>query len=1020
VRFPLVRPWQAIGRWLFGPDIFIAYARADGRSYAQKLAQALGGPKFGFSCSLDLRHAVAGNEIPFVLRVSLRRSSMMVVVATRGSARSRFVREEVDIFRSLNRPLAFAVLNDPNPATSWRPVDAANLVEVDSASEPAKEPSEGALAEIAEKATFTKQSVRLRYASVGALALILLAVSAALYSAHSAKVNVETASAARERALASAQESMHRYRTGLIAARALDATRESPQAGALVAAEALHMGTEAVSGWVTPALQSAQDALAQLTGSGLSGHGEVVDTVAFGADGYFVSRDKAGTTLLWKAQTSRGGAVPLARLAEKNNGFALTPDGTRIVWRDAKGTAHSTSIADGVDIPIATQWPEGRLILSSGGGSHMSLGESCAEVVSLGPPRSVRSRFCDPRIPRRETWGAWSLGAFQPDQRHFLVAAGEVLWQWDAREPGSQPRRLGPLPTGVRSLAVSPTSGDIAAGGEDTILRWDHTGRPLAPLSLAGQVTHLEFSRDGERLAAGSSSGWARLWSRSSALPSDFQHGGKISALGFSPGGRWLATGGLDGRVLLWDVRGPGAEVDPSYVLAGHEGGGGVHSLAFSQDVGWLVSAGDERMPRLWDLNRLDVRRRIARANVISGLRSLTASGDRKVLVAGSMTEEPRLWHSDRIEKGPTILTGGSDARRFAISQNGDLIVGARFAQRPLIWALEHLDKGPTELPVVDETNPSQIAVTRDGSRVAASGSNGKLIVRLLRPGTVDTSLSTAEGVATGLGFSEDGKQLYAATNTGKVLRWMLRPDGSAGAPDELLLNDAPLTRLATSLGRMAVTDDRGRAFLWGAGNRLPSPAKLQRSIRTMTWSDDASKIALGDAGGALVVWDIQGNSAVHLEGNTGAVEEAQFSPDGTVLAAIFSKAAELRESNLAEPVRIWDLRAPSGGFVVLRSDRAPSLGTEGSIGADATGLVFGPNGEWLAAANTDGFLNIWTLSPRQLVKEICGAVGRSLRADEVARFLEGAKPRACPTRVDQAVRVYPMQGSVKGVAGVP
>lgn len=94
--------------YLFGDDIFISYSRADGATYAAGLADWLAGR--GFTCRLDLWGTEPGPDMPKSLKRSLRRSVLIVLVGTKGAARSEHVRQEVAEAKRLGRrivPIVF-------------------------------------------------------------------------------------------------------------------------------------------------------------------------------------------------------------------------------------------------------------------------------------------------------------------------------------------------------------------------------------------------------------------------------------------------------------------------------------------------------------------------------------------------------------------------------------------------------------------------------------------------------------------------------------------------------------------------------------------------------------------------------------------------------------------------------------------------------------------------------------------------------------------------------------------------
>jgi hypothetical protein len=99
-------------RYIFGDDIFVSYARADGLIYAQGLASELAAA--GFSCRLDLWQTDPGARLPRKIRRAVRSSSLLVVVSTAASGQSEAIGQEIGEFLRTGRnliPIGFPGMN---------------------------------------------------------------------------------------------------------------------------------------------------------------------------------------------------------------------------------------------------------------------------------------------------------------------------------------------------------------------------------------------------------------------------------------------------------------------------------------------------------------------------------------------------------------------------------------------------------------------------------------------------------------------------------------------------------------------------------------------------------------------------------------------------------------------------------------------------------------------------------------------------------------------------------------------
>ena len=109
-------PFDVIRRLLFGRDVFVSYSHRDGIEYARNLAARLEarGNTPRLTCYFDQRSAIIDSQLPKEVERSLRWSSMLVVVATPGAAKSEHVQSEITLFVEMRRPVVVLVCQSPN------------------------------------------------------------------------------------------------------------------------------------------------------------------------------------------------------------------------------------------------------------------------------------------------------------------------------------------------------------------------------------------------------------------------------------------------------------------------------------------------------------------------------------------------------------------------------------------------------------------------------------------------------------------------------------------------------------------------------------------------------------------------------------------------------------------------------------------------------------------------------------------------------------------------------------------
>lgn len=108
------------------------------------------------------------------------------------------------------------------------------------------------------------------------------------------------------------------------------------------------------------------------------------------------------------------------------------------------------------------------------------------------------------------------------------------------------------------TLAVSPDGRHIACCVGVAVQVLDAaSGVQVISMNHDGSVTCVAYSRDGTRIASGTSGGTVRLWSAvtGDAVGRNLEgHTGGISAASFSPDGIRLASASDDGTIRLWDI----------------------------------------------------------------------------------------------------------------------------------------------------------------------------------------------------------------------------------------------------------------------------------------------------------------------------------------------------------------------------------------------------------------------------------------------------------------------------------
>jgi len=312
----------------------------------------------------------------------------------------------------------------------------------------------------------------------------------------------------------------------------------------------------------------------QPLGPVLTGHTDLIESVAFSPDGKLLaSASKDGTIILWDVS-----------IALDTGSATRQPLGQPL-------TRHTDAVTSLAFSPTPPGGGTGGRMLASASGDNTVILWDVATRQPLGPPLTGHTGFVR---------GV----AFSPNGK-TLASGGDktiILWNVATRQPLGLP--LTEHNYDVTSVAFSPDSRALASASYDkTIILWDVTKRqPLGPplTGHAAGVASVAFSPDGKTLA---SAGWdwnIILWDVATRQPLGSPltgHTDRVYSVAFSPDGKTLASASADQTIILWDVATRQPLGPP---LTGHAAG--VASVAFSPDGKTLASASDDKTIILWDV----------------------------------------------------------------------------------------------------------------------------------------------------------------------------------------------------------------------------------------------------------------------------------------------------------------------------------------------------------------------------------------------------------------------------------
>jgi WD40 repeat protein len=621
-------------------------------------------------------------------------------------------------------------------------------------------------------------------------------------------------------------------------------------------------------------------------------------------------------------------------------GLAASPTGSRLlVWNDK----HVGALLDTRSGRVLARASVVRGRFTADGRTAILMSSRGVTYVDAQTGKTLRAwRWPKQKVRHRDV---------SPDGRTALAVEGDgrELVVLDTRS-SSVRLRIEP-PTGQRFLraAFAPDGQHVVtvarAPRGDGLLRYGvwapGEDNPLADVAGSDAAFVPAVDREHRRLAARSEETGAITFVdlfTGARRRSIQQHQRAVAGLAFSPDGRFVASAGDDGVVMLWEAN-TGERVD---VFATHTGR--VRAPVFGDDGRTLYTAGTEGAVIAWD---------------VAGSRPLG-----RPFLAGAGGRKPALSVSP-----DGRLVAATDRHGIAVIDEHTL---ARVAT---------LSLGARENPVAIEFSP-------DGTRLAAAGSQGRVVVwrtsnwqrapDLRLPGSREREAVIA------LAFSPDGAVLAGATSTrransrGRVVTWEVE----TGRSDARELSGA-LTALAFSpdgdLVAVALNDPGGRRGFGGFVAALDLNTLSERyhvdvdsgygRASAVAFSPDGGLLATAGGTGDLRFFDAEtgeprGRAAL---AETGWLLSLDFSPDGEMLVATGADGSP----------RLVDVegRAQLGPALPVRQE---------GPGAAA----FAPDGASLFAIDSAGRGVRWDVNLSRLEAHACRVAGRVLTQSEWDRFL--------------------------------
>ena len=306
---------------------------------------------------------------------------------------------------------------------------------------------------------------------------------------------------------------------------------------------------------------------------------------------------------------------------------------------------------------------------------------------------------------------------------------------------------------------------------------------------------------------------------------------------------------------------------------------------------------------------------------------------------------------------------------------------------RYAVWRRSDLQKPMIELPRSSQVESGGFFVSRSGRRFAAID-DGAAIVWNTDPFTEACRFVNAAGGFFGLAISNDDRRLAARDRLGGLHVWdieskqrvIMAPGG--GSARENLRSIGGLL-FAPDDRRLADGWEETAGRIWNLGASPPGFVELSErpgSHRILSFSPDGQRLAVGDMGGELRVFDAaSGNRLIGIVAHAGRVRGVAFAGDGRGIWTSGENDLRLWEVEPDAGVRLTRvsgeafhgvdvspdgrLLAAVGGMGSLHCidrDSGHVLSTPFGNTAILSAVAFAPDGDRIAAASYGKAVFVW------------------------------------------------------------
>ena len=436
-----------------------------------------------------------------------------------------------------------------------------------------------------------------------------------------------------------------------------------------------------------------------------------------------------------------------------------------------------------------------------------------------------------------------------------------------------------------------------------------------------GDIFAVAWDPDGHRVACGSPIGNVRIIdvATSNTLSIIPAHTGSVWAMDWSPTEDRIVTVGEDGAVRLFDPQG-----QLRSQLGSHAGT--ARSVAFSRDGSWIASGGVDAKVRLWRTTGEPGPILSGHSSQVDGI-AWHPSG--KKLASASLDGTVRIWNLDGTWSstgihGPELKGHLGGVLGLSWSSDGELLASAGVDGTILIWTSEG-----TKHSVISGHGTTVTAISWGKRGLIATSGEDKTVRLWQSDGSLLTTQKLDVRRINDLEWSRDGSLLSVATDSQGI-----RILNSSGEWEGAIPLDTTSMRAVSfnHTGELATAGDDGFVAVWNSDGTLNQQLKGHtKTVHSVSWNPDVSRLVTGSWEMSIRVWDVQGNTIATRNGTN----PTAWNPVGEEIAWTTKEDVLLAEGDA--PPR------------VLRGHKSQVIR-----------LIWNASGTQLASSDVNGEIRLW------------------------------------------------------------